>query len=51
MWNITTCTEDHSGREGNLNGKKSERETNHERVWTPGNKLKVEEREVGWGMG
>jgi len=29
--------EDHRGREGKLNGKKSERETNHERPWIPGN--------------
>ena len=35
--------EDHRGREGKLNGKKSERETNHERLWTPGNKLRVTE--------
>ena len=39
MWNIRHSTEDHRGREGNLNGKKSERETNHERLLTPGNKL------------
>ena len=35
--------EDHRGREGKLNGKKSESETNHERLWTPGNKLRVTE--------
>ena len=51
MWNITTCTEDHSRREGNLNGKKSEREKNHERLLTLEKKLKVVEREVGRGMG
>ena len=51
MWNIRNSTEDHRGREGKLNGKKSERETNHERLWTPGTKLKVTEgRWVGgWG--
>jgi len=33
--------EDHRGREGKLNGKKSEKEKNHERLWTPGNKQRV----------
>ena len=28
MWNIRNSAEDHRGREGKLNGKKSERETN-----------------------
>ena len=51
MWNIRNSTEDHRGREGKLNGKKSETETNHERLLTPGNKLRVVEREVGKGMG
>ena len=56
MWNIRNCTEDHRGREGKLNGKKSERETNHERLWTLGNKLRVTEgSRVGvlgnWVMG
>ena len=32
MWNIRNSTEDHRGREGKLNGKSSERETNHERL-------------------
>ena len=36
------------GREGKLSGKKSERETNHERHWTWGNKLRVTE---GKGVG
>ena len=51
MWNIRNSTEDHRGREGKLKGKKSERETNHERLWIPGNKLRVSEgRGVGgWG--
>ena len=35
--------EDHRGREGKLNGKKSERETSHERLWTLGTKLRVTE--------
>ena len=42
--------EDHRGREGKLNGKKSERETNHERLLTIGNKLRVAGGEVGWEM-
>lgn len=39
------------GRAGKLNGKKSEREINHEKLWTLGNNLKVAEvRWVGgWG--
>ena len=51
MWNIRNSTEDHRGREGKLNGKKSERETNHKRLLTPGNKLRVAEgrRMGGWG--
>ena len=41
MRNIRNSAEDHRGREGKLNGKKSEREKNHETLWTPGNKLRV----------
>ena len=48
MWNIRNRVEDHRGREGKLNGKKSEGETNHERLWTLGNKLIVSE---GSGVG
>ena len=48
MWNIRNSAEDCRGREGKLNGKKSERETNHERLWTLGNKLRVTE---GRGLG
>ena len=51
MWNIRDNTEDHRGRKGKLNGKKSERKTTHERLLTSGNKLRVVEREVGGGMG
>ena len=40
MRNIRNSTEDHRGREGKLNGKKSERETNDERLLTIGNKLR-----------
>ena len=43
MWNISNSAENHRGREGNLKGEKSEREMNHERLWTPGNKLRVSE--------
>ena len=39
MWNLRNKAEDHRGREGKLNGKKSERETNHERLLITGNKL------------
>ena len=48
MWNINNRVEDHRGRERNLKGEKSERETNHERLWTLGNKLRVSE---GRGQG
>jgi len=48
MWNIRNSTEDHRGREGKLKGEKSKRETNHERLWTPGNNLRVSE---GMGVG
>ena len=50
MWNIRNNAEDHREREGKLNGKSSERETNHERP-TIVNKLRVAGREVGQGMG
>ena len=40
MWNIRNSAEDCRGREGKLNGKESE-ETNHERLLTMGNKLRV----------
>ena len=36
---------------GKQNGKKSERETNHERVLTIREKLRVARGEVGGGMG
>ena len=29
MWNIRNSTEDHKGMKGKLNGKSSDRETNH----------------------
>ena len=43
MWNIRNSVEDHRGRKGRLKGGKSERGTHHERLWTPGNKLRVSE--------
>ena len=51
MWNIKNSAEDHRGRGGKLNGKKSERETNRERLSTLGNKQRVLEREMGGRMG
>ena len=51
MWNIRNSVDDHRGREGKLNGKKPERETNHERLWILGNKLRVDRGAVGGGMG
>ena len=50
MRNIRNSVEDHRGREGKLNEKKSGTATNHERLWTPGNKLRVSERRGvgGW---
>ena len=50
MWNIRNSAEDHKGREGKLNGKSSEKKKTHERLWTPGNKLRVVERGVGGEM-
>ena len=48
MWNISNSTEDHRGREGNLKGENSDRETNHERLWTLGNRLGFQ-RGGWWG--
>ena len=50
MWNIRNNTEDHRGREGKLKEEKSEREKNHERLWAPGNKLRISEGR-GSGVG
>jgi len=47
MWNIRNSAEDNTEREGKLNRKKSERETNYERLWTPGTKLRVTEGSGG----
>ena len=51
MWNTRKSAKNHRGREGKLNGKSSEREKNRKRLLTIGNKLRVDEGEMGWGMG
>ena len=51
MWNIRNRAEDCRGKEGKQNGKSSEREKNHERLLTIGNKLRVAGGEAGGGMG
>ena len=48
---MRNSAEDHRGKEGKLNGKKSERETHHERLWTLGNKLRVTEGRGVWEWG
>ena len=48
MWNISNSMEDIRRRKGKMKGGKSEGETNHERLWTPGNILRVSE---GMGVG
>ena len=50
MWNIRNRAEDRRGRDGKLNGKKSQRETNHETL-TIGNKLRVAGGELFGEMG
>ena len=50
LWNIRNSVEDHSRREGKRNGKKSERGTNDERLWTLGNKLRVTEGRWAGGV-
>ena len=49
MRNIRNSAEDHKGREEKLNGKSPERETNHERLLTVRNKVRVVEGQVGGG--
>ena len=51
MWNIRNSAEDSQGREGKLNGKKPEREKNHETLSTVGNKLWTAGEEGSEGMG
>ena len=47
---MRNSAEDHRGRKGKLNGKKSERKTNHDRLWTLRNKLRASGG-GGGGMG
>lgn len=48
MWNINDSIEDHREMEGNPRGEKSEKEMNHERLWTTTNNLGASEgRRVG----
>ena len=49
MCNLRNKTDEHRGREGKK--MKSERETNHMRLLTIGNKLKVAGGEVNGGLG
>ena len=51
MWHIRNSAGDHRAKEGKLNRKESQREINHERLLTLGNKLKVAGGMVGGGMG
>ena len=51
MWNIRNSTEDHKGRKRKLSGKSLEKETNHEKLLTIGNKLRVAGGKVGGSMG
>jgi len=51
MWDIRNSAEDRRGRERKLNGKKSEKEINHERLLTLENKLRVAVGGLGEGMG
>ena len=50
MWNIRNNMEDIKRRKRKMKRRKSEGETNHERLWTPGNKLRVSAGR-GWGEG
>ena len=47
MRNVSNSMEDHKGRQGNLNGEKSEREMSHGALWTLF--LSVSERRSGEG--
>ena len=50
MRNIRNTAGDNRGREGKLNGKKLEGETNHEGLLSMGNKLRVAGGEMGGKM-
>lgn len=42
MWNLGSKTDEHRGRKGKIKNKiKTEREANHKRLLTIGNKLRV----------
>ena len=43
MWNLRNSMEDIRRRKGKNKGGKSEGETNHEKLWTLRNKLRVSE--------
>ena len=48
MWTVRNSMEDIKGKKGKLKGGELEEETNHERLWTLGNNLRVSE---GRGLG
>jgi len=48
MWKLGNKTDEHREREGKIRWK--QRETNHKRLLTLGNKLRVDGGEVGRGM-
>lgn len=48
--NIRNSVEDHRGRKGILNGKESEKEINHMRLLTLGNRLRIAEGSGGMGL-
>ena len=43
MWNIRNSMENIRRRKGKMKGGEFRGDTNHERLWTPGNKLRVSE--------
>ena len=51
MWNIRNSAENHRGREGKLNRKKSERETDHGRFPNYGKETEGQWRGSGQGDG
>ena len=48
MWNLRNKTDGHREREGKIKKDETERESNHMRLLTLGNKLKIS---GGWGNG
>ena len=51
LWNIRNSTECNRGKEGKLNGKKSEGETSHMRLLTPRKQTEGWGKGGGWGNG